>query len=74
MNVPHWKNFIECIKIARQADQRHRNLRPLFDGLHSGQPLDAPQNVARLGREELDREAKPRQTIPESEVSFAVEA
>jgi hypothetical protein len=52
MNEPHWKNFIDCITVAREADQRHRDLRPLIDGLHSRQPVDA------LSRHWLDWDEK----------------
>ena len=45
MNVPHWKNWLECIKTPREADQRDRDLRALLDGLPAGESLDAPQDA-----------------------------
>jgi len=58
----------------RAAYERHWNLRAVFDRLHSGQPVVAPSNVARLGRNELDGETDFHQAVSESEVSRPVEA
>ena len=74
MNVPHWKNWMACIKTPREAHQRDRDLRAILDRLHAGEPLDALQDAPGLGREELDGRAEGRAPALEGAVPGAVEA
>ena len=74
MNVPHWQNFLECIKSRAEAHQRYRDLRAVVDHLHSGQPVDAIQDLAGLGREELDSEAGCGEAASEGALPHALEA
>ena len=58
MNVPHWRNFLECIRSRRRPIERYRDLRTHHHYLSALQPRAAARSDARLGREGLYREAE----------------
>ena len=48
MNVPHWKNWIECIR-TREKPTSEIETCVVLRRLPSGEPVDAAQDAARLG-------------------------
>ena len=73
MNVPHWKNFIECIRT------RARPVSDIETCVRSSTRASSPTSrcatrPAGLGRSELDGEAGAGEAVAEGEVPGAVEA
>jgi predicted dehydrogenase len=49
LNVPHWQNFLECIRSRQKPISRYRDLRAVFRDVHPRQSLHALPNEAGLG-------------------------
>ena len=74
MNVPHWKNWLACIKSREKPMSEIETCVRSSTACHPGESLDALQDAAGLGREELDGAAGRREAVSEGAIPGALEA